>query len=268
MSSREDLLDKAPEELETLLIAYARKEAVPDEARNRALLGVASAGVGVGLVAGAVAHGARPSVLKLTTLLVGKWLLVGVGSGLVVLGAAQGVQQYVATRTEAPVQAVLPTPKRAAVAAGSKAGGDLGTPEAPPISAESPPSAAFAPVSASVPVSALAARSAAPSTPSGRVASANQLTLELELLEQARSALGQHWAARAAQVLDRYDAQFPAGSLRAEAAALKVEAAGQLGNYAQALQLGEAFTDRYPTNPLSARIRALVVSYRASAQKP
>jgi hypothetical protein len=65
-----------------------------------------------------------------------------------------------------------------------------------------------------------------------------------------------------------HQTHFPAGSLRAEAAALRVETEGRLGNYVQAVRLGSAFLASYPNSPLAARVSALTERYRATLSKP
>jgi hypothetical protein len=279
MSQIDDLLDRDTDELESLLLAHARRDLAPEALRQSALLLVASAGLGAGMVSGVVAQGARSSALKVTSALVGKWLLLGVTSGVLVLGAAQKAQQFVASR-EGPTTPAQ-TRRAHAVGAARVHGPVLLAPSQASVAAR-PPSASFsATVAAALappkpthsnepapPEPAVNNEQAAPPAAASSDAPTGDLTRELELLDQTRSALAQHAPARALPLLALYQTHFPAGSLRAEAAALRVETEGRLGNYVQAVRLGSAFLASYPNSPLAARVSALTERYRATLSKP
>ena len=141
---------------------------------------------------------------------------------------------------------------------------------ATPRSVISAASAARGSTGRSVPPSSVE-RPHAPPDSASQPSAANErssLTRELSLLEQARRALVQRAAPRALQALNEYRAQFPSGSLQAEAAALRVEAVGQAGDHALARQQAAAFLSSYPTSPLAARVRALSDSFGADLPKP
>lgn len=252
-------LDQEPEELERFLLRLARQDVAPVEAHERALLNVAAAAAGLGLLAGGAALGSGPSLLKATGWLVAKWLVVGLGSGLLTVAVAQGVSRLGSGSSHgepahaARVARLAPVARAAAPASAATSI----TPEsdAPAAAAASAaPSAAFALLTASAP-------DPAPSPPrpaatASASANTSALTRELALLEQARGALARHFAAQALQALDAYALAFPGGALHVEAAALRIEAIGQSGNRARAAQLADAFLVSYPTSPLSARVRA------------
>ena len=279
MIGSESFLDKDPEELEQFLLQLARNDVAPDVARNRALLNVASAAVGVGLLSGAAAYGSRTSLVKATGWLVAKWLAAGLGAGLLTVTVAQGVSQWVAapqkTEPEArhTVLSKRPAAQRTALAPTA----------APIITAESAaptavPTLAFEAPSSNVLSAPAAARGAGTPTPGSSAAlapmlampsaAASSLTAELSSLEQARRALLEHAPAQALQTLDDYRAAFPNGSLQVEAAALRVEAVGQSGNHALARQLAESFLNSFPSSPLARRVRAASENFRSDTRKP
>jgi hypothetical protein len=278
MTGSESILNKEPEELGRFLLEAARQDCAPRAARERALLSVSSVALSVGVASSAAAYGSPASLAKASGWLVAKWLVAGLGSGIVTLALAQGVQQL-ATRPASPAPSApstLATAVRKAPRAGSAREQPVLNPQG---DVPATPPAAFPDVAVSAPVAAVAAPRAALSAPSssaelgvpalpGSNAEPSPLTRELSLLEQARHALAQHAAARALQALNDYHAQFPNGSLQAEAAALRVEALGQAGDRASAQRLAAAFLASYPTSPLAARVRTLSDSFRTDSPKP
>ena len=268
MSHPNGFLDKDSDELESFLFAHARRELAPEAARAKALLTVASVAVGAGVLSSAAALGARPALGKITTWLAAKWLLVGMGGGLVTIVAAQSVAQLTTpARSEAPESRSVALPRaqpksnrRAPLALPEPASSTTAEPaesSSPPMAAASP----SAPAAAAAPFAPRAADGQA-SPSDGVPVSASQLTRELSLLDPARAALDAHSGPRALQALDEYAKEFPKGSLRAEASALRVQAVG-FGDPAQALRLAQAFLASYPGSPLTARVRALADGYRA-----
>jgi hypothetical protein len=277
MSGSESILNKQPEELTQFLLEAARQDGAPQAARERALLSVTSVALSVGMASGAAALGAPSSLAKATSWVVAKWLVAGLTSGILTLAVAEKVQQL-ATR---PTALVPVAPAGTADAARRAARANRGrvpsslSPQgdvpltAPEVAPELPPVAAL-PLATSAPVTTHDASAASPQSRSAGPGGAaqpqdkhapGQLTLELSLLEQARRALAEHSAPRALQVLNDYGTQFPNGSLRAEAAALRVEAFGQAGDRASAQRLALAFLATYPMSPLAARVRALSDSF-------
>ena len=282
MTSSESMLDKEPEELGRLLLEAARQDGAPAAARERALLSVTSValGMGVGVASSAVAFGSRTSVAKASGWLVAKWLAVGLSSGVVTIAVAQEVQQAITSHTQpalpaaalavkqverVPVSTVRERPvldpqNDVPVASSTTVASAAQTALAPAV-VSAPPAYGVVPAPQSAAEPAASALPAAKDTTS-------TLTRELSLLEQARAALAQHSAPRALQALNDYRAQFPNGSLQAEAAALRVEAAGQAGDRALAERLAASFLVSYPTSPLAARVRALSDTSRSNAQTP
>jgi len=280
MTGSESVLNKEPEELGRFLLEAARKDCAPRAARERALLSVSSVALSVGIASTAAAYGSPSSLAKASGWLVAKWLLAGLGSGVLTLAVAQGVQQLATGRAQPTPSALVNAPRAPGLTAKRKSPSqssqaDIPTPpaDALPSLIASAPVGAFSAAAAAVStrrVAALASPnvaepdvSASPSVP----AEQSTLTRELSLLEQARSALAQHSASRALQALNDYRAQFPSGSLQAEAAALRVEAVGQAGDRASARRLAAAFLASYPTSPLAARVRTLSNSFLSDAPK-
>ena len=276
MIGSESFLDKDPEDLEQYLVQLARQDVAPAAARQRALLNVASAAVGVGLLSGAAAYGSRTSLIKATSWLVAKWLAAGLGAGLLTVTVAQGVAQWAAAPPQAePTATAALIKQKSAVRVAPR----LTTAEAPAITPESdssaaPPSVAFgalpSPATPRGPSISTPASSAAPGLTPAPAAppAASSLTAELSFLEQARRALLQHAPTQALRTLDEYRLAFPSGSLQVEAAALRVEAVGQSGNRALAQRLAESFLTSFPTSPLAGRVRAAAESFRSGTQKP
>ena len=99
------------------------------------------------------------------------------------------------------------------------------------------------------------------SAPPGRDRDRDQsLKSELAYLEEARIALEAHVGASALHLLDEYAAQFPSGSMRIEAIALRIEALLVLGRRSDAQALGNDFLAHYPTSPAAMRVRLLLGS--------
>jgi len=268
----DSFLDKEPEELEQFLLEVARQDSAPAEARERALHNVASAALGVGVLSGLAAYGSPTSLVKATGWLVAKWLAAGFGAGLLTITAAQAVGRLATHHPSSqPVALSVVESKTAPQALAPRRPSTI-SPERDSTDPTQPgqDSAASTPVAPAVATGArslgnLAASSRGQTTVTTEPSS---LTRELSLLEQARAALSQHAAAQALLALDEYQARFPSGSLRVEAAALRIEAVGQAGNRVLARQLAESFLSSFPSSPLTARIRATVDAIGSDAQKP
>ncbi|MEP7050754.1 MAG: hypothetical protein ABJB12_10390 [Pseudomonadota bacterium] len=282
MSGSESILNKEPEELTRLLLEAARQDGAPQAARERALLKVTSVALGLGAASSAAAWGTPSSLAKASGWLVAKWLVAGLTSGILTLAVAEKVQQLAAPEVaHAPAnrsasRAALRAPRVGNAREQPSLTPQADVPLTPPAAvAELPPAAALASAAPVVAtshgalVASAAARSAEPvaATPRDKSVS-SPLTRELALLEQARRALALHAPPSALQALNDYRAQFPEGSLQAEAAALRVEAVGQAGDRASAQRLARAFLASHPTSPLAARVRALSDSYRIGSPNP
>jgi hypothetical protein len=78
---------------------------------------------------------------------------------------------------------------------------------------------------------------------------------EAQAIEAARDAVARGDSNGALRTLDNYDATHPNGSLKAESAALRVQAVSNTGNDAKARNLANDFEKKYPTSPLRGVVR-------------
>lgn len=97
-----------------------------------------------------------------------------------------------------------------------------------PVASEAPSAAPTAPAPAAVPSPAepaVAPAESAPAQPAVTEPSSGELREEIQLLDEARSALQRGSGAAALEQLDRYRQRFPSGVLRHEASLLRQQAA-------------------------------------------
>jgi hypothetical protein len=99
------------------------------------------------------------------------------------------------------------------------------------------------------------APSAPPATSAAQDRSGDGMDAELALLRTARAALHAGDAAGALDAIARYEAEFPKGSLRPEAAALAINAEIAAGRPNDARRRADAFLAQYPDSPLAPRVR-------------
>lgn len=247
MRGTEHFINRPTHELEEFLLRMARTETAPAEARERTLRSVAAAAAGASMLTGTAALGTRASVLKGTSWLVAKWLAFGAASGLLGVGVVQGIQELTAkprhpTTSRMVADLKVPTPLASQVVPMLLAAIPAAQPEAQPspkpaskVTLLAPPPPAAPPLVASA--SAIAEEpkntSRASSGPKSVLAfppanTKSSLTHELTLLEDTRGALKAHEVSRALQLLDQYRAEFPHGSMTAQAIALRVEALSEV----------------------------------------
>lgn len=279
MPAPNEFLNQPDAELEEFLIRLARNERVPEAARRRALLGVASASAGTGLLTKlALVHSSPSSLAKSTGWLVAKWLTLGAGAGVLTLSAAQGIERLAlappATESAQMHSAATAKPVRRRIAA-REVEPPIPAQEPPPIEpagpAASSPPPSLTPVSSAAQITAPSNGSGAVSTPNAAsspsaastpsaasMLDSNSLSDELALLERVRTELAHHHGAQAQSTLDEYEARFSHGALQVEAAALRIEALGQMGNRELAQRLAESFLIDHATSPLAARVRAFI----------
>jgi hypothetical protein len=96
--------------------------------------------------------------------------------------------------------------------------------------------------------------------PSARAMKGPALLDEIRHLDRARAALRQGAMAQAAQELDRYDADFPQGTLRPEATVVRIEVLVKVGDHRGARALGQAFAAAYPASGHLSKIRSLLAA--------
>lgn len=83
----------------------------------------------------------------------------------------------------------------------------------------------------------------------------NALLKEISLIKKASRALNQKQPQKTLQILDEYDATFPAGVMREERNGLRVLALCDLGRHAEALKAKRQFLRRSPSSPMASRIQ-------------
>jgi hypothetical protein len=211
--------------------------------RARAVELAATAGAFVTTTAGAAAAAKAGGAITGSALYksVAMWICIGaIGSGSVALIGSQllGPSAPPAARpSAAPLLEPEPEP---AVAA-------------PPIVAPAPIEAAPqdikpepAAVKAPPPIASL--RSLPSAVPSAAPP-------EAQAIEAARDAVARGDSNGALRALDNYDATHPNGSLKAESAALRVQAVSNTGNSIKAQNLANDFEKKYPTSPLRGAVR-------------
>ena len=109
-----------------------------------------------------------------------------------------------------------------------------------------------------VPVGVVEPRtSAAAARPSRQLRAATPATDlrdQTALVDAARSAVSSGAPSRALEIVRQYEGKYPAGAIRPEAAAVKIEALAKLGRGAEARALAQRFTADYGPGPLSDRV--------------
>ncbi len=265
MNSDPPFLEQDAAELERFLVQQARRDRAPRAAHERALVTLSSLSLGAGLTASAKLAWGASAGSQVTPWLVTKWIAVGMSASLTTFAAAEGLHHAFAAR-ETNVDERKQTPpgaaprlpgaeraKQSPPAAALSAAVPAASPHAAPGSASAPsePGPTVEPAATSTRLPSSTAIDAASSKASA------QLTREVARLQRARSSLVAGSPSAALEALNGYAREFPSGALRAEAAALRVEAVAALGNRALAQSLASEFLTRFPSSPLSARVRAV-----------
>jgi hypothetical protein len=237
------------EDLRSELVRIAQADAAPAAAQRRVLsrLTAAGAGAGIGFTAAGTAASAVKASAAITAAGVAKWIAVGIVAGTAAVVAVE--------KTHPPVMAPV-TPMAAKVSAPVVSDPTIAQAprhEAPPLEIAVPAAPSTArrgpePVRVDEPEEE--------PRPEIAVEEPTVLAQELARLEQVREAMAQGRAARALELLGRYDRDFASGSMSSEAAALRVEALVRAGRHEEAREAARAFLNKYPRSPLSDRVRA------------
>lgn len=82
----------------------------------------------------------------------------------------------------------------------------------------------------------------------------NDLRDQIAMIDGARAALRASTGERALEILGKYEDKYPAGALRPEAAALKVETLARLGRRGEARALAHWFRTKYGDSPQADRV--------------
>jgi TolA-binding protein len=236
--------------LEQRLLRAASHERPTRELSERMArgLGVTLPAVGAGAAAGlATETAAAAAKTAVTSSSVVPWLSGTLAAALVVGG-------LVALRPSTPT----PTPTRPSLGA-SASQASLG---------------ASASQASLAPTAVVAPRVEAPAKPSDETSprpavvasaqrargttTANELASQIALVDAARTALASGRADSALSGVREYQAKYPSGAFRPEAAAVKIEALLKLGRKAEARALAERFVSGYGPGPLADRVTRLV----------
>lgn len=207
MSDLERLLEGEADPLERSLLEAAKDE---DDDRARAERTLAALGLGGpgpgpapgdGGTGGAAAGGGTAGGAAL------KWLALAMVGGAVAVGVAVRGEKGPPTSPSAPI-AVTTKAKAPPVPSAAPTVSAPASPEPPASAAPPAPRVPSAPVVTTAP-------------PAPKPAGTGDLKREIAALDRARSAIREGDAARAKKELDRYDFEFPFGSLAPEAKALR-----------------------------------------------
>ena len=280
------------EELQRLLLECGAQDGPAEGDRERAIGNIvtaAAAATTAGIIAASMTPNVVASSANVSALVAAKWALVGALVATTAIGVGAVVerdsprQERSSAVPSAPhavlrrSNAVSPSPSKALPAEETRAepvtGEALGELDVRPVA----PSPVVEDLSPTTPRSRETTQgrnavvpTAAPSTPAPPAPAAPapaeephdqsvalSLKRELALLENARSDLRQQAPAAALAALNAYDHTFPAGTMKAEATALRIEALVAAGRREEAALLARTFLSTHSDSPLTGRIRAL-----------
>jgi TolA-binding protein len=249
------LLDEGGSELLRSLLSAAREEQPRDAALESTLaaVGVAAAGASAaGTAATTAAHGAlgaaslgsTKAAASSTLLIVVKWLGIGAVVGAVATQTVYGVSGVFAPAAR-PVPSAVVVPLAAPV-----------VPNAPKVA---PPIGQLPDVPAPPPpVISAPAVVAQPSAAPAEADTSTPLAAEVAALDGARQALASGDAAHALDLLNDYDARFPAPRMMPEALYLRLQAFILQGDKSDSEAVARRILRVYPSSPHAARARAVL----------
>lgn len=263
MNSPIRLLESSPSPAaRALLQAGLRERSRPSALRSTAL----ALGVGGSLVAASTSAAASagatailaPVVAPSLTVMVGKWVALGMLGGVALAGGASLVTAP-ATQVDATATATAAAKTTTAVSPANTASPTPG-PELPSLEAE----VQVAPLATAErkPTPGSKARiemtaTAAAAPASASLPNAQSLSREIAMIDASRRALSSGNAAAALAQLDQYAASLRTGTLDREAQLLRIDALALAGQRAAALGLAERYLASYPNDPHAARLREL-----------
>ncbi len=245
------------------LLESARADGPERGARDRALLGLGLAPVG--LLGAALSPTASAAGAPVGTAGKGGLLLLGKSLAIGLLGSLLGLG-VLATRGEqarAPARATIAVP----VATAAVTTGPTGT--AVPEPTVEPPTAAATAVALRASrarsldprdtesVADASSHAATEPAPSPSVARHSAAAAQLAALAGVRSALAAHQPTRALSLLDDFERRFPGSQVAEEAAVLRIEALSALGRGPEARAMGLRFLRDKPGSVYGARVRAV-----------
>jgi hypothetical protein len=237
--------------LEQRLLRAATNERPSRELSERMArgIGLALPAIGAGGAASLSAKSAAAkSAISSSSLL--PWLTGGLAAALVVGGLVALGSKAAPDRAPAPSAPTSTALKAAPVLPGAPLRPAAGAPAAG-ASPRTADDAAAKPLGSLVPQRNRAAATAA------TAATANELAKQVALVDGARAALASGRAEQALGIVREYQATYPRGTFRPEAAAIKIEALLKLGRKAEARASAEGFAAAYGPGPLADRVTRL-----------
>jgi hypothetical protein len=205
----------------------------------------ASAAAATGAVGVATAATGAKAVKAMSTLLLVKWIGVGVVGGVGLAGAAAVV-------TEPAAQA--PSAKPAQVAAQRPAPAAAAAPLPPAVVAE----VVEPPIEVTEPALVAPAANAAASEPSPALDVGAPLAAEVAFIDRARALLSGGQTEQGLSHLRAYEQQFPEARLLPEVLFLRFETCERLGRHAEARLAAQRLVDGFPKSPHATRARKLL----------
>lgn len=262
------LASETSDPLTRQLLESARADGSEHGARDRALLGLGLAPVGLlaaGAPAAASASGAPVGTAvgggsKGVWLLFGKSLTIGVAGSLMVVGALQATLDKPA-QLAAPAASAVP----AITAAPTAVPVDLSVPEPTTATQPAEPTGgapfrrrvrSLGPHEAEN-VAQASSQATSDSAQGPSVARRPDAAAQLAALASVRSALAAHQPGRALSLLDDFGRRFPVSQVAEEAAVLRIETLGALGRMSEARAMGLRFLRDRPGSIYGTRVRAV-----------
>ena len=208
--------------------------------------------VAVGVASSVTGTAGTASAGTVGTLIVIKWLTVGVIAGAsLALAGGEIADRARAGKAPSSRQASSPSvslPSAQAAVPAPALPSALVAESTPP----SPPAGARGIATTTAPAVETPPTASAPVKPPGT------LSEEAAAIEQAGSAVRHQDGASALRALDEYQARFPRGRLYPEATALRVQALLLVGQRDAARETAARFLRSYPESPSAKRLRTLV----------
>lgn len=194
---------------------------------------------------------------------VGLALVVGVGAAFLSSSTAEGphVGPAASTSEAAAPQVVLPIDEAVPALVAPP---EVVAPSEKEAAASSP---ASLPVAELAPIPSSNVRSAR-STALAKAPSESTLGREVARMTAARSALSAGDTARALELLDSYESEFPHGAFSVEVSVLRVESLARSGRMDEARRVGERFLQQHPHGLPASRVASALGTPSALEAEP
>jgi hypothetical protein len=243
------LRDSGATPFERRLLEAAGREQPSQELSERMAraIGISLPGAGgVPTTSNAAAHGPAAAAPKATTASgsLFSWVTGTIVTGAVLIGA------FVALRSSSAPVTAPPSALTGALPSAAKMSTTPGPTEPQPTTPSTSP----------VSETSAAPRQLAPSAQGRERAAAGDLSDQLALVDAAHRALAGGDASGALALARKYSSEYPSGTFRPEAAAIRIEALVKLGRSGEARALANKFATSYGPGPLADRMATVVGS--------